>query len=196
MKITAETILWGLGISGASAVGAVFLLKTLVKSGIEEAVKLNFSRHLEDYKTQLTKEVEKLKSSLKNSEAFFARQLEALTKLRTIFRRLVPKKRTPDMEWYEACEEIAESFSKHADDLDEFLCLYGAVLPNEVLKKLEKAISIATDGTFQFDWNSVVGVPEASTEAVKSAEELYEIVKGAVADLQQTVDSQVGGTRT
>jgi hypothetical protein len=158
-------------------------------------VKLNYSRHLEDYKTQLTTEVEKLKSSLKNSEAFFTRQLEALTKLRTIFRHLVPKKRSSDMDWYEACEVIAESFSMHADALDEFLCLYGAVLPNDVLKKLETATSIATEGTFYFGWNSEAGVTEASREAIQSAEALYENVKDAVADLQKSVDSQVDGRR-
>lgn len=191
-----ETILWGLGVAGFTAIGGAFLVQTLVKSGIEEAIKLNFARHLEDYKSQLSREVERLKVSLKNSETFFSRQLEALTKLRRIFRRLVPKKRTPDMDWHEACEEMAHSFSLHADDLDEFLCAYGAVLPNEVLKKIESAISLATDGTFQFEWNSKACEPEASREAIETAEHLYEAVKEAVSALQEAVDAQVDGRYT
>ena len=58
------------------------------------------------------------------------------------------------MEWYEACEAIAHSFSRHADDLDEFLCDYATSLPSDVLKSVESAILLATDGTFQFEWNS------------------------------------------
>jgi hypothetical protein len=67
----AETILWVLGIGSFGAIGSAFLVKTLVMSGIEEAVKLNFVRHLEDYRSQLSRELEKLKASLKNAETFF-----------------------------------------------------------------------------------------------------------------------------
>jgi hypothetical protein len=100
------------------------------------------------------------------------------------------------MDWYEACEEMAHSFSQHADDLDEFLCSYEAVLPNNVLKALEVAVSLATDGTFQFDWNSQEGLPDASREAIKTAEQLYETVRDAVSALQAAVDAQVDGRRT
>lgn len=194
--MSVEAILWGLGVGGFASISGAFLFRTLVKSGIEEAIKLNFARCLEDYKSQLSREVERLKVSLKNSETFFSRQLEALTKLRRIFRRIVPKKRSPDMDWHEACEEMAHSFSQHADDLDEFLCAYEAVLPNAVLKKIESAISLATDGTFQFDWNSKEGDPEASQEAIETANQLYEIIKEAVSALQGAVDAQVDGRCT
>ena len=187
-----ESFLGGLGIGIFASIGPVFLVKTLLKSGIEEAIKLNFAHHLEDYKSQISRELEKLKTSLKNAETLFSRQLEALTKLRRIFRRLVPKKRTPDMDWYEACEEMAYSLSQHADDLDEFLCCYEAVLPNDVLKNLDKAVSLATDGTFQFDQNLQEGIPpEPSGGVIKTAEKFYEMVRDAFYELQAAVDTQL-----
>lgn len=104
---------WALGIGGA------FLIKTLVETGIKKTVELNFDKHLETYKTTLSKELVSLKSSLKNLEVFFVRQLEALNMLRSIFRKVLPKRRTPNMDWYEVCEEIANSFSKLAERLHE-----------------------------------------------------------------------------
>jgi hypothetical protein len=169
-----------------------FLLKALVKSGIEEAVKLNFAQHLEQYKSELVKEVEKLRSSLKNSETLFSKQLEAVSKLRTILRHVLPKKRVPDMDWHDACVEIAESFSIHADALDDFVCMYGAVLPSRVLKLVESAATLATDGTFMFDWDSKsMDQPEPTREAIETAEKLYEALRSALDELQALVHSQV-----
>jgi hypothetical protein len=190
-----DTITQFLSVAGLTAIGGAFLVRALVKSGIEEAVKLNFSRHLEDYKSQLTRELEKLKSSLKNSESFFSHQLIALTELRRLFRHLVPRKTTPDMDWHEACDEIAHGFSSHADSIDEFLCKHEAVLTNDVIKLLEGAASTATDGIFEFTWDTTEG-PNASDKAIKMAQELYDALRDAVAALQIAVDAQVDGRRT
>lgn len=193
--MNADFYIWALGVSGITGIGTAFLVKTLVKSGIEETVKSNFAKHLEDYKSQLNREVEALKISLKNSETFFSRQLEALTKLRRILRHLPPKKQTKYMEWDEACEEIAKSFCKHADGLDEFLCNHEAVLPNDVLQKLEAAISIATEGSFELDFNQR-NVPTPSRKGIDSADQFYNMVKDAVCTLQNVVNSQVNGRHT
>lgn len=179
-----------LTVSGVAAVGGGFLVRTLVKSGIEEAVKLNFSRHLEDYKSELSSELEKLKVSLRNSETFFSHQLAALTDLRSLFRRIMPKKSLPDMDWHEACEEMAHSFSKHAGAIGEFLCKHEAVLPSDVIKKLDSAASIATDGTFEFTWNRHDGL-ETTKDAPDMANEMWHLIKESVNLLQTAVDAQV-----
>lgn len=190
--MTADQVIWALGVGGFSALGGAFLIKVLVESGITKTVELNFNKHLETYKTTLSKELESLKSSLKNSEVFFVRQLEALSMLRSIFRKILPKRRTPDMDWYEACEEIAHAFSNHAERIHEYLCSYDAVLPSTVREKIEEAERIATDGTFQFEWNSKKGDAEPTDEAIKTAEELYNALNEAIKMFQGLIENQLG----
>jgi hypothetical protein len=190
--MTIEQIFLALGVGGFSAIGGAFLIKTLVETGIKKTVELNFNKHLETYKTTLSKELESLKSSLKNSEVFFVRQLEALSMLRSVFRKILPKRRTPDMDWYEACEEIANSFSKHAERLHEYLCTYDAVLPAAVREKIEEAERIATDGTFQFNWNSQKSDAEPTDEAIKTAEELYNVLNDSITTFQTLIENQLG----
>jgi hypothetical protein len=93
------------------------------------------------------------------------------------------------MEWHDACEDIALSFEKHANDLDEFLCLHAATLPTEALQSVETAISIATEGQFEVRW---VNHPEPTTEAIDAADKFWETVRAAVTSLQATVDAQIG----
>lgn len=172
--------------------GVSFLFKTFIKSGIEESVKLNFKKHLEDYKSQLRHEMEHFKASLRNAETVFVRQLEALTSLRHIYRKILPKPSAPYAEWTDACEEIAHSFEKHADALDEFLGTYGAVLPPEVLEKIESAASHANEGSFHaFGRDQRTGEIEPTEEGIRMADEFFGLVKSAVADLQRVVDRQV-----
>lgn len=194
--MTIEQIYLALGIGGFSAIGGAFLIKTLVESGIKKTIELNFNKHLETYKTTLSKELEGLKSSLKNSEVFFVRQLEAQSMLRSIFRKILPKRRTPDMDWYEACEAIANSFSEHANRLHEYLCSYDAVLPATVREKIEEAERIATDGTFQFSWDSHGGNAQPTDEAIKTAEELYNRLNEAIGTFQSLIENQLGRSGT
>ena len=178
-----DTILWGLSIAGFSSVGAYFIVQTVVKSGIEKAIEHNFSKKLEGQKT-----------SLKKSEVYFTQQLEALSHLRTLLRKIIPRRRHPDMDWEEACEEIASGFSKHEEVLVEFLCRYETVLPKVVSSDIENAISHASNGTFEFVWNSKRGDAEPTSEAIKTASAMYDHIKRAVEHLQSHVDSQVGGS--
>ena len=177
-----DSILWGLSIAGFSSVGAYFLVKTLVKSGIEKAIEHNFSKKLEAQKT-----------SLKKSEVIFTQQLEALSHLRTLLRKIVPRKSHPDMDWDEACEEIANGFSKHEEALLEFLCRYETVLPKEVVTDIKNAIKHASDGGFEFVWNSKRGDAEPTSTAIKTASAMHDHIKRAIEHLQDNVDSQVGG---
>lgn len=176
-----DSILWGLSIAGFSSFGAYFLVKTLVKSGIEKAIEHNFSKRLESQKT-----------SLKKSEVYFTQQLEALSQLRTLLRKTLPRRSHPDMEWEEACEGIAEGFSKHEEALVEFLCRHEAVLPKVVASDIQNAISHASDGQFEFVWNSKRGDAEPTSAAIKSASAMYEHIQRAIEHLQNHVDSQVG----
>lgn len=179
--MTFEAILWGLSVGGFTSIAAYFLVQTLVQSGIEKAVEHNFSKKLESQK-----------SSLKKSEVYFTQQLEALSHLRTLLRKMIPRKCHPDMEWDEACEQIAEGFSKHEDALSDFLCRYEAVLPKTVSSEIQLAISRASEGTFEFMWNSDRKDAEPTSAAIGSAGALYDHLKKAIEYLQVHVDTQVG----
>lgn len=157
----------GLVVFFGALVFVICMLKTFTKSSIEETIKAELSKGIEQYKSELQAELERLKVSLSKSQTIFTRQLEALTALRRIFRRILPKKRYREMDWPDACEDIALSFAKHADGLDEFLGLHSAALPNDVLQSVETAISIATDGQFEFDWGNP---PEPTAEAIAEAD--------------------------
>lgn len=190
-----EAVIGMLTLSGASALGAVFLLKTFVQTGIQKSVELNFSKHLESYKVTLSKELESLKSSLKNSEVFFVRQLEALTALRSIFRKFIPKPSSPDMDWHEACQEIANSFSIHDRSIHEYLCIYDAVLPDSVRSHLETANRIARDGTFECEWNTSTDDAEPTKLAIKSAERLYETLEISIKEFQSIIEEKIGSKK-
>jgi hypothetical protein len=94
---------------------------------------------LELHKSQLARDLEEFKALLAFSQVRFSKQFEALSALRRIFRHIPPAKTHPDMDWDEACEQIAGSFLKHSDALDEFLASYEAVLPKLILTQIEEA---------------------------------------------------------
>jgi hypothetical protein len=176
-----EPIIWGLSVAGVASLAGYFLVKTLVKSGIEKAVEHSFNKRLEEDKT-----------ALKKSEVYFSLQLEALSRLRRILREMIPRKTHPDMDWHEACEVIAEGFSSHEKALSEFLWKYEAVLPKEVAKDVQSCLVRASEGTFQFVWNPERGYAQPTREATKTADKLHDALGDAIKRLQEHVDAQVG----
>lgn len=180
--MTLESVGWGISVAAVAGAFAYWIVKTLVKSGVESAIAHGFNRKLEAEKV-----------SLKKSEVYFERQLEALSQLQTFSRKIVPRRRDPHMVWSEACEEIAEDFAKHEGRLIDFLCRYEAVLPPEVAADVEAAISVASDGQFQFVWNGPqLAAPEPTYDAIQSADKLCDLVKDAIRKLQAHVDAQAG----
>jgi len=183
-----ETMSFLMGVSGILLGGlpltAVIIF--LVKKTTENAIKHTFDQH-----------IEKLKSSLKKSETFFSLQLEALTKLRRIFRHLLPKQSHPDEDIGDAYEYMSSFFSSHLDDLDEFLCKYQDILPNRVVVKLEEAISLATEGSFQADEHFSGGFTleekrKFLAKRWETQKTFYQAIKTAVSTLQSEVKSQIG----
>ncbi|MBK5345040.1 hypothetical protein JFU48_27260 [Pseudomonas sp. TH49] len=178
--------------SGIGTLGVAFMIKKLVTTGIQKAVELNFNKHLEAYKTTLSKELESLKSTLKNSEVFFVRQLEALSMLRGLFRKILPEKSCPDGDWDEALEHIADNFKKHRDTLIDYLCAYEAVLPTEVREKLESACYAVSDIRFYFELHSSTNDAVPSTVALEYAKQFYDLVEESIQQFQAQIENQLG----
>ena len=163
----------------------------LTISGISALIQYCFQKSIE---IKFTKEIESLKSSLKNSEVFFIKQLEALSILSSILRKLHPKPIPSDLEMdeYSYYEEIAHNFSNYANKLDEYLCIYSAVLPTAVREHIMNAEHIATDGAFQFRYSSEDFEAEPTTEVIETAKKLYNELTEARINFQNIIEEKLG----
>lgn len=190
--MTSETVISILATGGFTAFGGAFLIKVFVESGIKNVVKLNFDKQLESYKTTLSTELEGLKSSLKNSEVYFELQLKALTELRALYRKFLPRKTHPDMEWDEACREIADKFPAHADSLLGYLCGHEAVLPEVVREKVEQAHHMASEGRFEYSWDSKIEAALPTEEGERIANRLNDVLVEAIKSFQSILENKIG----
>ena len=183
----------GLGaIFGAGIVAAIFyLLRGTVIAVITEGVKHSYAQALEDRKSLLAKEIESIKTALKFSEVRFSKQFEALVALRRLRRRVLPKKWHPEMDWSEALEDIANKFEEHIEQLENFLLEHEAVLPTPILRRLENALNAATDGQFEFDYDSKDDTSRPRAEALKLANKFYDGIMAAIKELQKRVDDHM-----
>ena len=175
-----EIILAILSTGGFTAISTTFVLKTFLETGIKESIG-------SVYKTQL----ENHKFLLKNSEKVFQYKLDASKNLYEILHIIIPKKSYPDMDWDDASEIIANSFSKHEDALDKFLCEYQSTLSPEILKRIRQAISACSEGNFEFYWNSSSADAMPNETAKKKAGELYDALNEAVEMLRIEVHEMI-----
>jgi len=193
--MNAETIGWIIGSTGLATIGIAFMIKTLITSGIKKAVELNFNKHLENYKATLSQELESLKSTLKNSEVFFVRQLEALSQLRSLYRKILPERDYPDMEWPEALEKIADSYKQHSTHINDYMSAYDALLPVDVREQLERAAYAISEIRFQFDYNSKTLDATPNSEALENAELYFELIKKSIDSFQECIELQLGNRK-
>ena len=180
-------------VPGASIAGstiAVFLFRTLTKSSIEGMVKLNFDKQLQNYKSTLDSQLEKLKLSLKYADTFFSLEFEALTELRELNDRIIPKQYHRDMIWEDACGDIATSFEEHETELATFLAHYETVLPRHAVQKLKAALASASEGKFEVTHDSYFP-PEATVKGMDLASEFVDCISQAIDALQKDVTQHV-----
>ena len=95
------------------------------------------------------------------------------------------------MQWDEASEVIAASFSNHENVLDEFLCEYQSTLSPEILMRVRNAISACSAGSFEFYWNSSLHDAVPNDTAKKKAGELYDALNEAVEMLRKEVHEMI-----
>ncbi len=155
-------------------------VKTFLETTIRESVGNTYKKQLEDHKFLL-----------KNSEKVFQYKLDASKSLYRILHKISPKQSTPEMDFHEACEEIASSFSNHENMLDDFLCEYQATLSPEILNKIRAAITACSNGKFGFDWDSSSEDVVCTRTAIENAELLYTAVYEAVEMLREEVHDMI-----
>lgn len=80
-------------------------------------------------------------------------KLALLGDLYKLFYSLLPKQTHPDMDWYEACDEIALSFQTNEIKINDYLIKYSSFISEEIIKKLENAKTICSEGKFEINEN-------------------------------------------
>ncbi|HYD23778.1 MAG TPA: hypothetical protein VEB68_03210 [Croceibacterium sp.] len=119
---------------------------------------------LETHKAELTRDTETHKLSLKRQELLFNREIEAADALMKLYRRIYPDYSRPDMEWHDACEDVADRLGQVETDLEDYLELHSAVISGPVREKIEAIRSQAASEKF-FTSDVPDDVPNHALEA-------------------------------
>ena len=92
-------------------------------------------------------ELERLKA--KNTEIYFQKQLEAMKELYKLRSEILPNYRMPDMDWDDACQDIALDFKEIEEKIENFTIEYFSVLYQDIISKLDIAKNCAAEGKFE-----------------------------------------------
>lgn len=156
-----------LGGGGAIVFGLSNWLGKIWSDRLAEKLKAENARDLERVKTQFIHEVESYKVKLKKSEFIFQKEFEAASGFAAIFRSIHPGFNHPQMDWYEACDEIARCFGLIEIKLNGYFYEFSAVLTDDERNQLSDAISDAGYSKFE------VIDGDVSTESNIAADALY-----------------------
>ena len=146
--------------------------------------KAEYAQELESLRNRLTQDTESYKIKLKKSEFLFQKEYEAASEFVALKRSFLPTYSHPDMDWYEACDEIAHDFHKIETAIGAYLSKHGAVLKPEVKELLSHSIGVAGENKFE------ITSPEVPINANKAADELYGKLEKAEESLLEQVHSQ------
>lgn len=174
-------------VGGAGAI--IFGLSTWLGKVWAERVltkeKQRYAEDLETFKSSLALAAESYKVKLKKSEFIFSKEFDAASALVSLIRDISPKVTHPEMDWHDACNEMAMNFESIEQSLHDYLRNHGAILPDEVREMISHAFGLASRNKFSerpFD---------ASPEANEAANRMFEALTSAEAKIVSRVRCQV-----
>lgn len=186
-----QTLLLAFGGNAALLAILAFLAKSLIEKLIvrdtkvfEADLKRKADSEIERLKSEMSRSLESYKIQLKKSEVFFLRELEAASAFSSLFHSILPGYNNPSMDWYEACDSIAQDFGKIELRLDDFMAKHGAMLNEDERGILVDATSDAGYGKFQ------VVDGEVDADANNGANAMYEKLKALESKLLKRVREQ------
>lgn len=144
-----------------------------------------YAQDLASLENRLTRETESYKIKLKKSEFIFQKEFEAASEFVAILRRFTPTCSRPQMDFYEACDVIAQDFYNVEVALGIFLSKHGAILQSEVKEAIFLCLAIAGENKLEL---SRPDVPDSANQA---AGELYKKLQEVEQFLLRQVHSQV-----
>ena len=180
----ASAVILSLGGGGVIVFGMSSWLGKVWAERILNAEKNKYAADLEELKNRLGTTTESYRVKLKKSEFLFAKEFEAASALVALVRDISPQISRPEMDWFDACEEIAMNFTAIEQHLHSYLRQYGAILPDEVRIDITACYGLASVN--KFDDGSV----EVANSANKAAGALLESLRAAEAKMINRVRSQ------
>lgn len=163
----------------SSWLGKVWAERILAKEKAQQ------TQDLEDFKQKLQEAAERHKVRLKKSELIFAKEFEAASALAALNMDIRPKISHPEMDYYDACDEVASNFGRIETQLHTFVRTHGAVLPVGVKHLFSICMSITGDYKFHTS-NSKI-----PSEANAAADMLLEHLKQAENEMLEQVNRQI-----
>lgn len=171
------------GLKAVAALGGVAAVAGAVAKSVSDHAskkwlqenKGKLDEALETHKAALAKETEAHKLTLKRQELLFARELEAADAFMAVWRKIWPQSSRPNMDWHEACEDVALRLGTVEKLLEDYLERHSVAIGTSVREKIEKAHSQAASEKF-FDDGPDVQPPAL---AVKAAEHVLEALTDA-----------------
>lgn len=186
-----ESVLLALGGNATLLAVLGFLAKSFLEKMIirdtkvfEAELKAKMDSEIEKFKSTLTRDVESYKVQLKKSEVFFGQELEAASTFSSLFHSILSGYSHPQMDWHDACDDIACNFGGIERQLSEFMGKHAAVLSDEERSALIDVLSTAGYGKFDVIDGNV------SADANAKAEELHTKLKELEARLIGRVRAQ------
>jgi hypothetical protein len=192
-EVVAVDEVWKFGGQLVAALGGVSILVfglsnyfgKLFADRFIETKKAELSAENERLKGELSREIETHRIRLKKSETFFQMELDATSKFVALRRGMMPRHHTPQMDWYDACDDIALQFESLKNQLSDFIATYGAVLSDEAVDLVSDCIGIA--GSNKFD----VSIDKVSATANSAASDLYDKAAKAEQRMLSELRSQI-----
>jgi len=178
------TIIGTLGGGAGIVFGMSNWLGKVWANRLMEQQKADYAKEIESIKSALLKDSESYKIKLKKSEFIFEKQYEASSELVALVRKFLPPLLHQDMDWQEACDEIAKNFESIILDLEKFLSKHGAILDETSKELLSTAIGLASHHHFD------VTTPKVSYTANVAANDIYSKLLAAEKHLTKQVLEQ------
>jgi hypothetical protein len=150
-----------------------------------EIKKAELNAQNERLKDELNREMETHRVRLRKSEKFFEIEFEAVSKFVALRRNMMPRHRVPEMDWADACDEIAMQFGELEGLFSDFISEYGAVLSDEAVDLISNCISLAGQNKFE------ASSEEISPGANAAANDLYDNASEAEKVLLNNLRSQI-----
>jgi len=176
---------------------ALFGGLSVVAGGIAALVSKSLSeRWLESHKSELQKEVERLKADLakeqethklllKRKEILFSREIEAAQAFFELHRRVSPTYSFPDKEWEDVVEEVIEDFGKIEKELGNFVRDQGPFLTPAIRKLVDEAEDVSSSFKFHASGHGS-GTQKQAEEAVETVLAKLREIEQMFTDLLQT----------
>ncbi|MBB2823282.1 UNVERIFIED_ORG: hypothetical protein GGD59_006588 [Rhizobium esperanzae] len=147
-----------------------------------EGHKATLNAELERLKNELAKESELHKLKLRKAEILFERELEAVAEFGTLYRQIVPRYSHPDMDWDDACDNVASRFPTIEEQLENYLTKHAPVLTEALREKLRHCMTMASHNKFsEYEILEDQAAATSKAAAGRLLEELVDIENGLFA---------------